>query len=103
VLGAPKTELWVDNWCILKGATHPEAAHAFINNILDPKVSAAEIDYHGYNTAINGTQEFLPDDLELKEIIYFTPDEVSRLVAGSTANQAQVTKLHNALKAAAAR
>jgi spermidine/putrescine transport system substrate-binding protein len=103
VLGAPKTELWIDNWCILKGATHPEAAHAFINNILDPKVSAAEIDYHGYNTAINGTQEFLPDDLELKEIIYFTPDEVSRLVAGSTANQAQVTKLHNALKAAAAR
>ena len=36
-LGAPMTELWMDNWCIVKGAQHPNAAHAWINFILDPE------------------------------------------------------------------
>jgi spermidine/putrescine transport system substrate-binding protein len=101
VLGAPKTELWIDNWCILKGAEHPEAAHAFINNMLDPKVSAAEIDYHGYNTAVQGTDQYLPKDLAEKDLIYFTDEQKKTLVAGTVANQALTTKLHNELKAAA--
>jgi spermidine/putrescine transport system substrate-binding protein len=102
VLGGPKTELWVDNWVILKAAPHPEAAHAWINNILDPKVSAAEIDYHGYNTAVIGTEEFIPKDLDLKELIYFTDEEKAQFVAGSVANEALATKTYNTLKAAAA-
>jgi spermidine/putrescine transport system substrate-binding protein len=101
VLPGPKTEVWVDNWCILKGAPHPEAAHAFINNILDPKVSAAEIDYHGYNTAVPKTQEHLPADLDFRELIYFTDAQVATMVAGSVANEEQVTKIFNALQAAA--
>ncbi|HKE97585.1 MAG TPA: spermidine/putrescine ABC transporter substrate-binding protein [Actinomycetes bacterium] len=103
VLGAPKTELWVDNWTILKSAQHPQAAYAWINNVLDPRVSAAEIDYHGYNTAVIGTEEFLPKDLRQKELIYFTEDEKARFVPGSVANQDQVTRLYNKLKAAASK
>ena len=30
-LGAPETELWMDNYCIPTGAPNPEAAHAWIN------------------------------------------------------------------------
>jgi spermidine/putrescine transport system substrate-binding protein len=39
---APKegTFLWSDNLCISKDAPHKEAAHAFLNYLLDPKVSA---------------------------------------------------------------
>jgi spermidine/putrescine transport system substrate-binding protein len=82
VLGGPKTELWIDTWCILKEAEHPEAAHAWINYILDPENSAREIDYHGYNTAVLGVQDFLPDDLDQPQIIFFTDEEVTRLVPG---------------------
>jgi spermidine/putrescine transport system substrate-binding protein len=39
---APKegTVLWADNWCIPKDAPHKEAAHAFLNYLLDPKIAA---------------------------------------------------------------
>ena len=53
-LGAPDTELWMDNWTIVKGATHPEAAYAFINFILDPANSLQDLQFHGYNTGIKG-------------------------------------------------
>jgi spermidine/putrescine transport system substrate-binding protein len=103
VLGAPKTELWVDNWTILKAAKNPDAAYAFINNILDPKVSAAEIDYHGYNTAVKGTQQYLPADLKSKDMIFFDEAQQANFVPGSIDNQDQVTKLYNSVKAAASR
>ena len=34
-LGAPETELWMDNWTIVKGAKNLDAAYDFINYILD--------------------------------------------------------------------
>ena len=33
----PTTELWMDNWCIVKGAKNLDAAYDFINFILDPE------------------------------------------------------------------
>lgn len=102
VLGAPKTELWIDNWAIVSDAEHPEAAHAFINHMLDPEVSAAEIDFHGYNTAVLGTEEVLGDDVAAKEIIYFTDEEVERLVPGEvTSAQNRIVEIFNNIKAAA--
>jgi spermidine/putrescine transport system substrate-binding protein len=103
VLGGPKTELWVDNWTIVAGAPHPEAAHAWINYILEPEISAREIEWHGYNTAVSGTDEFLPEDLEGREIIFFTPEEEERLVPGEV-NEAQdrTVEIYNNVQAAAA-
>jgi spermidine/putrescine transport system substrate-binding protein len=102
VLGAPKTELWIDTWTILAEAEHPEAAHAWINYILTPEASAREVEFHGYNTAVLGIEEFLPDDLASPEIIFFTDEEVSRLVAGEvTEAQDRLVEIHNAFKAAA--
>ncbi|MBA3362204.1 MAG: spermidine/putrescine ABC transporter substrate-binding protein [Acidimicrobiia bacterium] len=101
-LGAPKTELWVDTWAILKSAANVDAAYAWINNILDPAVSAKEIEWHGYDTAVLGTQEHLPADLPAPEIIFFTEEEKSRLVAGEV-NEAQdrIVEIYNNLQAAA--
>jgi spermidine/putrescine transport system substrate-binding protein len=101
-LGAPKTELWVDTWCILKSAAHVDAAYAWINNILDPAVAAKEIEWHGYDTAVIGSQSFLPADLPSPEIIFFTDEEKARLVPGEV-NEAQdrLVEIYNNLKAAA--
>jgi spermidine/putrescine transport system substrate-binding protein len=102
VLGGPKTELWIDTWCILADAEHPEAAHAWINYILDPEASAREVDYHGYNTAVLGVEDFLPDDLANPEIIFFTDEEKARLVAGEvTEAQDRLVEIYNNVKAAA--
>lgn len=104
VLGAPKTELWIDNWAILATAQHPEAAHAWINFILDPEVSAKEIAWHGYNTAVTGTRELLGKDVKLQEIIYFTDEELARLDPGAV-NSAQdrLVAIFNKVKAAASK
>ena len=56
-LGAPMTELWMDNWCILAGAENANAAYAWINFICDPEISLKDLEYHGYNTGIMGVQE----------------------------------------------
>ena len=101
-LGAPKTELWVDTWAILKSAANVDAAYAWINNILDPAVAAKETEWHGYDTAVMGAQDFLPADLPAPEIIFFTEEEKSRLVAGEV-NEAQdrIVEIYNNLQAAA--
>jgi spermidine/putrescine transport system substrate-binding protein len=102
VLGAPKTELFIDTWCILAQAEHPEAAHAWLNYILDPEASAREIDFHGYNTAVLGVQDFLPDDMANPEIIFFTDDQLERLVEGLvTEAQDRTVEIYNKVKAAA--
>jgi spermidine/putrescine transport system substrate-binding protein len=56
-IGAPNTELWMDNWTIVQGAPHPEAAYAFINFILEPKNSLQDMGFHGYNTGITGLKD----------------------------------------------
>lgn len=101
-LGAPKTELWVDTWAILSSAEHLDAAYGWINHILDPQVSANEIAFHGYNTGVLGTAEFLPADLAAREIIFFTEEEVSRLEPGYvTEAQDRIVEIYNKVKAAA--
>ncbi len=100
-LGAPDTELWMDNWCILKDAANLDACYNFINFILDPANSAIDIQFHGYNTGIQAAKEALPADTKYIEMIYFTEDEVSRMKPGSLDNQEAVVEIYNKVKAAA--
>lgn len=79
VLPSPTTEVWADNWMIPANAPHPEGAHAFIDFMLDPEVSAKEIAYFGYNTAVMGAQELLPPDLPVPEIIFITDEQKAML------------------------
>ena len=78
-VGAPETELWMDNWVILKDPANVDAAYNFMNYILDPAVSAKEIAFHGYNTAVLGSRELLPPDSQFLDMVYFTDEEVSRM------------------------
>lgn len=102
VLGGPKTEIWADTWAIVEGARNVDAAHAFIDHMLDPEVSAAELEYHGYPTGVLGVEDLLPDDLPGRELIFLTEEEQERLVPGAV-NEAQdrIVEIYNRLEAAA--
>lgn len=102
VLGGPKTEIWADTWAIAAGAKNVDAAHAFIDYMLDPEVSAKELEYHGYPTGVQGVEELLPDDLPGRELIFLSAEEQERLVPGEV-NEAQdrVVEIFNNLEAAA--
>ena len=48
VLAHGLSEKWADNWCILNNASHPKAAHAWLNFMCDPHIAAQEMRYHNY-------------------------------------------------------
>jgi spermidine/putrescine transport system substrate-binding protein len=101
-LGKPVTELWMDNWCIVKGAEHPNAAHAWINFICDPDVSLKDLAYHGYNTGITGVEERAREEnFEFLDMIFFSDEEVATMDPGAV-NEAQgrIVDIWNKAKAA---
>jgi spermidine/putrescine transport system substrate-binding protein len=101
-LGAPVTELWMDNWCIVKGAEHPNAAHAWINYICDPDVSLKDLAYHGYNTGITGVEERAREEgFEHLDMIFFGEEQVATMDPGAV-NEAQgkLVEIWNKAKAA---
>ena len=101
-LGAPVTELWMDNWCIVKNAPDPNAAHAWINFICDPAVSLKDLAYHGYNTGITGVQEEAEAaGLEFLDMVFFSDEDVATMDAGAV-NEAQqrLVDIWNKAKAA---
>jgi len=77
VLGAPTTELWMDNWAIPAGAPDPDASYKWINWILDPDHSYTDMKYHGYNTGIKGIAERAEkENLPFRDMVIF--DDVQR-------------------------
>jgi spermidine/putrescine transport system substrate-binding protein len=101
-LGAPRTELWMDTWCIVKGAQNPNAAHAWINFICDPEVSLKDLAYHGYNTGIVGVEDRAREEgFEFLDMIFFSEEQVATMDAGAV-NEAQgkIVEIWNKAKAA---
>ena len=103
VFPGPKTELWMDNWAILAGAPHPEAAHSFINTVLDPANALIELEYLGYHTGTAGIEKAaLAKGIDRPEMIFFTPQQVATMQDGEV-NEAQQrhVDIWNKAKAAA--
>jgi spermidine/putrescine transport system substrate-binding protein len=80
--GAPASEIWMDNGCILKGGKNQDAAYDFINFILQPKNSAPDLAFHGYDTGITGVRDLLPKDTKFLDMIFITPDLLTTLQPG---------------------
>lgn len=78
-VGAPVTERFMDNWCIVKGARHIDAAYDFINFMLNPVNAGRAAMYIGYNTGTSSLHEMLPPDTAFKEMLFFSKDELSRM------------------------
>jgi spermidine/putrescine transport system substrate-binding protein len=103
VVPFPKSEIWVDNWAIAKGAKNVDTAHAFIDYVLSPVVSANEMLYIGYNTGLRSIEQYLPKNLPEASMIIMTSEERKRLsayVVNSTYNLR--TQIYDEFKAAAA-
>ncbi len=103
-LGSPDTELWMDNWAIAAGAPNPEAAHAFINFIMDPAISLRELDYNGYHTGATGIEEAAKaEGMEMLDLVFFSPDQVESMHTQVLGEQQQrIVDIWDKTKAAAA-
>ena len=103
VLGSPVTELWMDNWCIVNGAKNINAAYAWINFILDPTNSYIDLQYHGYNTGIGAVKHLAEQDqVPYLDMIFFTPEQVATMQAGSIDNIDQLNSIYQSAKAVSA-
>lgn len=103
VVPYPTTEIWVDNWALAKGAKNVDTAHAFLNYILDPTVSANEMQYTGYNTAVLNVQNSLPKNLPQADVVFLTAAQRARMVSYVVNSSYNLrTQLYDDFKAAAA-
>jgi spermidine/putrescine transport system substrate-binding protein len=103
VLGAPKTELWMDNWAISATSQHPEAAHAFLNFMLEPDNQLTNVDYIGYHTGAKDIEDDArKEGFEMIDMIFFTPEQLKTMDEGEM-NEAVERKvdIYNKMKAAA--
>ncbi|MEQ1873288.1 MAG: spermidine/putrescine ABC transporter substrate-binding protein [Ilumatobacteraceae bacterium] len=104
-LGAPATELWMDNYCIATGAPNSDAAHAWINWLLTPAISIRDLNYHGYHSGMQNIDELLAElvpDLVRGDMIFFDDAQVSTMQTGAV-NSAQdrLVDILNKMKAKA--
>ncbi|USK41166.1 ABC transporter substrate-binding protein [Cytobacillus firmus] len=67
------SNLWFDNMVIPKTAKNPEAAHQFMNFILDPENAAQNTEYVGYSTPNKEALKYMDEETTSDERFY--PDE----------------------------
>lgn len=67
------SNLWFDNMIIPKTAKNPEAAHQFMNFILDPENAAQNTEYVGYSTPNKEALKYMDEETISDERFY--PDE----------------------------
>lgn len=72
---AEGSEVWEDDWAILKTAPHPNAAHAFIDFILEPENQARETNFTYYASGEDEAKKYINPDI-LKNAGVYPPDEV---------------------------
>ena len=81
VLPTEGSNLWMDNWVIVKGAEHQEAAYAFIDYVLKPDISLAELSYHGYHTGVKDIETAAADSgLERLDVVFFDEDQLGKML-----------------------
>jgi spermidine/putrescine transport system substrate-binding protein len=70
--------LWLDSFCIPKGAEHVEEAYKFIDYVLSPKVSAAISESMGYSSPNTKAVELLPEAMKKNIIVNPAPEMVAK-------------------------
>lgn len=95
--------LWQDNWAIVKGAQHVDAAYAFIDYVLQPKTSLIDLQYIGYNTGVNGIQPAaLKAGLPEPDLVFIAEDIMKKLVYSEPTSADQtIIAIYNELVAKA--
>lgn len=73
------SNLWFDNMVIPKTAKNVEAAHQFINFMLDAEVAAENTEYVSYSTPNKAALPLLPEELVNDERFYPSPELTEKL------------------------
>ncbi|WML38282.1 ABC transporter substrate-binding protein [Neobacillus sp. OS1-2] len=73
------SNLWFDNMVIPKTAKNIEAAHKFINFMLDPKVAAQNTEYVGYSTPNKQALKHMPKEIIKDQRFYPSPELTEKL------------------------
>ncbi|MEV7006363.1 spermidine/putrescine ABC transporter substrate-binding protein [Streptosporangium sp. NPDC051022] len=93
VLPGPKTNLWMDNWAIVKGSQNADAAHRLINHVLDPAVAIKQIDFVGYGTGVTGSEDEAKKlKLGLLDVIFPSAEQLTTMYTG-VINDAQERRM----------
>lgn len=70
--------LWLDSFCMPKGAKNIEAAYAFLEYVLRPKVAAAISKEMGYSSPNSKVFDFLPAEMKTNAIFNPPASEATR-------------------------
>lgn len=93
--------LWIDVAAIPKDAPHPDAANAFLDFMLDPRVAAASSTLTGYANANRAATGLLDTSISGDPLIYPSLDNRAKLytiTAGTAAEVRERTRLWTAIK-----
>ncbi|WP_053364992.1 ABC transporter substrate-binding protein [Bacillus sp. FJAT-27245] len=77
VVPSEGSNLWFDNMVIPKTAKNTEAAHKFINFMLDPKIAAQNTEWVCYSTPNKEALQFMPEEMTSDERFY-PPEELTK-------------------------
>lgn len=81
------TMLWFDMMAIPADAPNPDAAHAFINYVLDPRVMAGITDYVQYGNAVPASLEFVDPAVREDPLVFPTAEMKARMFTVRPATQ----------------
>ncbi|MFT4414686.1 ABC transporter substrate-binding protein [Fredinandcohnia humi] len=73
------SNLWFDNMVIPKTAKNVDAAHQFINFILDAQVAAQNTEYVSYSTPNKEALQYMPEEMVNDERFYPSPELTEKL------------------------
>ncbi|MFJ7931734.1 PotD/PotF family extracellular solute-binding protein [Peribacillus sp. NPDC096448] len=73
------SNLWFDNMVIPKTTKNVDAAHQFINFMLDPKVAAQNAEYVSYSTPNKEALKYMPEEVVKDERFYPSPELTKKL------------------------
>lgn len=77
-------EVWEDDWVILKNAQHPDAAHAWLNFILDPQNQAKESDATFYASGEDEAKKYMDAEVTSNPAIYPPAEVIAKLEAAQS-------------------
>jgi spermidine/putrescine transport system substrate-binding protein len=82
VVPSEGSQFWEDDWAIAIDTPHVEAAHQFLNFVLDPTIAVQEARYTRYATANSDAWQMLEDALREDESTYPPPEILRKLESG---------------------
>jgi putrescine transport system substrate-binding protein len=84
------TLVWMTAMAVPADAPHPEAAFAFINHTLDPKVAAHLAEITGFPSAVPESRQYIRPEMASSTVLFPSPEVMKTLFLGGTSSDEYV-------------